>query len=107
MGVEGQKEWPGYLAEVPKAQCETVVDNIAVSRKPSESSKTRCNSTQIRGVLEEFQLDEESNIMKLPERQGVEGSSNEEEILQKLQHMEERDLRQFLDLAKAQKDVQA
>ncbi|GAB4849003.1 hypothetical protein Ancab_003815, partial [Ancistrocladus abbreviatus] len=47
------------------------------------------------------------NIWGFISQIGVEGSSNEEQILQKLQHMEERDLRQFLDLAEAQKDVQA
>ncbi|GAB4835172.1 hypothetical protein Ancab_000082 [Ancistrocladus abbreviatus] len=205
----GRNEGLGYSVEVAKAQCKKVVDNIKVNCRLSNSPSTGKNSTPTREVLEEFQFDEESNTMKLPERWvssdfvlpqrekrrqglarrrsleeilqssrqvkikgpkssraswekihtkakslskgsnsgmdltdsqilntnrilceqegkstenkglfpkniwgfisrlGMEGSSHEEAILQKLQHMKERDLRQFLDLEETPKDVQA
>ncbi|GAB4834584.1 hypothetical protein Ancab_032843, partial [Ancistrocladus abbreviatus] len=71
IGLEGWDEELGYLANVLKAQREIVVENIEECSRPSKSPRTRRNSTQAPGALVEFQSDEDTNLLKLPNRWGL------------------------------------
>ncbi|GAB4844674.1 hypothetical protein Ancab_038076, partial [Ancistrocladus abbreviatus] len=71
MGQVGREEAVGYMADVLRAQQEMVVVNTEDCSKSSKNPRTRQSLTQSQGALVEFQLVEDKDLLKIPERRST------------------------------------